>query len=151
VPLLDLENRCIIHHTKGQLKNFNKRGQLISTLTRTFYEASAAEEEDRRWRRGCSDSAEDGAIHVRSGPFRRRTCAAGRPAAAPAFRGEKLSVILRAHAAGSGERNRSAVTSEHTDRASDLLRRESECCCRNKSGLLQRESEWCRKEKTHAR
>jgi hypothetical protein len=37
-------------------------GQLISTLTRTFYEASAAE---RRWIGG----AEDGAVDVRSGPF----------------------------------------------------------------------------------
>jgi hypothetical protein len=27
------------------LKNFNKRGQLISTLMRTFYEASAAKED----------------------------------------------------------------------------------------------------------
>jgi hypothetical protein len=32
----------IIHHTKRQLKNFNKRGQLIPTLMRTFYEARAA-------------------------------------------------------------------------------------------------------------
>jgi hypothetical protein len=49
----------IIHHTKRQLKNFNKRGQLISTLMRTFYEASAAEEEDRRRCHGHGDSAED--------------------------------------------------------------------------------------------
>jgi hypothetical protein len=40
----------IIHHTKRQLKNFNKIGQLISTLTRTFYEPSAVKEED--WMRG---------------------------------------------------------------------------------------------------
>jgi hypothetical protein len=46
------------------LKNFNKRGQLISTLTWTFYEASAAEEEDRRRRRGRGNSAEDGAVDV---------------------------------------------------------------------------------------
>jgi hypothetical protein len=39
---------------------------------RTFYEASAAEEEDRRRRRGRGDSAEVGALDVRSGPFRRR-------------------------------------------------------------------------------
>jgi hypothetical protein len=51
------------------LKNFNKMDQLISTLTRTFYEASAAEEEDRRRHRGRGDSAEDGAVDVRSGPF----------------------------------------------------------------------------------
>jgi hypothetical protein len=70
----------IIHHTKRQLKNFNKRGQLIFTLTRTFYEASATEEEDRRQRRGHGDSAEDGAVDVCSGPFRRRARAAGRPA-----------------------------------------------------------------------
>jgi hypothetical protein len=59
-------------------------------------------------------------------------------------------VILRVRAAGGGERDRPAGTSEHTDTVSDLLRRESECCCRNRSGLLQREreSEWCRKEKT---
>jgi hypothetical protein len=96
----------IIHHTKRQLKNFNKMGQLISTLTRTFYEESAAEEED--WRcGGC-------AVDVPSGPFRRRA-------------------ILRARATGDGERDRPAGTSEHTDRASDLLRRERErereCVC----------------------
>jgi hypothetical protein len=54
----------IIHHIKRQLKNFNKRGQLISTLTRTFYEASEAEEEDWRWCRGRGDSVEDGAVDV---------------------------------------------------------------------------------------
>jgi hypothetical protein len=95
----------IIHHTKRQLKNFNKMGQLISTFTRTFYEVSAAEEEDRRWHRGRGDSTEDGAVHVCSGPFRR-------------------CVILRACVAGGGERDRPAGTSEHTDRASDLPRRE---------------------------
>jgi hypothetical protein len=42
------------------MKNFNKRGQLISTLLRTFYEASAAVEEDRRRRRGRGDSTEEG-------------------------------------------------------------------------------------------
>jgi hypothetical protein len=41
----------------GQLKNFNK-GKLMSTLMRSFHEASA-DEEDRRWSRGRSDSAED--------------------------------------------------------------------------------------------
>jgi hypothetical protein len=51
---------------------------------------------------------------------------AGQPATAPAFRGEKLSAILRARAAGGGERDRPAGTSEHTYRASDLLRRERE-------------------------
>jgi hypothetical protein len=51
------------------------------------------------------DSAEDGTINVRSGPFRRRA-------------------ILRARAAGGGEQDRPAGTSEHTDRASDLLWRE---------------------------
>jgi hypothetical protein len=95
----------IIYHTKRHLKNFNKMGQLISTLTRTIYEASADEEEDRRWRRGCGDTAEDGAVDVHSGPFRR--CA-----------------ILRAHAAGGGKRDKPAGTSECTDQASDLLRRE---------------------------
>jgi hypothetical protein len=75
----------IIHHTKRQLKNFNKRGKLISTLTRTFYEASAAEEEDRRRRRGRGDSKEDSTVNVRSGPFRRHARAAGRLAAASAF------------------------------------------------------------------
>jgi hypothetical protein len=73
--------------------------------------------------------------------------AAGRPAAAPAFYGEKLSPILRARATGGGKQDRPAGTSEHTDQAGDLLRRESECFCRNKSDLLRRESEWCRKEK----
>jgi hypothetical protein len=61
-------------------------GQLISTLTRTFYEASAAKE-DRRWRRGRGDSAKDSAVDVRSGPFRRHA-------------------ILRARTAGGGERDR---------------------------------------------
>jgi hypothetical protein len=75
----------IIHHTKIKLKNFNKKGQLISTLMRTFYEASAAEEEDRRRRRGRGDSAEDGAVDVRSDPFCRRARVAGLPAAAPTF------------------------------------------------------------------
>jgi hypothetical protein len=75
----------IIHHTKRQLGNFNKRGQLISTLTRTFYEASAIEEEDRRRRRGRSDSVEDGAVDVHSGPFRHRARAVDRPAVVPAF------------------------------------------------------------------
>jgi hypothetical protein len=51
-------------------------------------------------------------------------------------------------ATSGGERDRPVGTSEHIDRASDLLRRESECCCRNRSGLLRRESEWCRKKKT---
>jgi hypothetical protein len=46
-------------------------------LTRIFYETSAAEEEDRRWRRGHGDSAEDGAVDVRCGLFRRRARAAG--------------------------------------------------------------------------
>jgi hypothetical protein len=35
-------------------------------------------------------------------------------------------VILRARVAGGGERDRPAGTSEHTDRASDLLKRERE-------------------------
>jgi hypothetical protein len=139
----------IINNTKRQLKNFNKRDQLISTLTRTFYKASAFEEEDRRRHHGRGDSAEDGAVDVRSGPFRRRARAAGRPATVSAFWGEKLSAILRARTAGGGERDMPAGTSEHTDRASDLLRREreSECCCRNRSGLLRRKSEWCRRKR----
>jgi hypothetical protein len=86
----------IIHHTKRQLKNFNKMGQLISTLTRTFYMS-------RAWPRRRIRGAEDGAVDVRSGPFRRRA-------------------ILRARAAGGGERDRPVGTSEHTDRVSDLLR-----------------------------
>jgi hypothetical protein len=57
-------------------------------------------------------------------------------------------VILRVREAGGAERDRPAGTSEHTDRASDLLKRKVECCCWNGSGLLQRESEWCQKEKT---
>jgi hypothetical protein len=73
-------------------------GQLISTLTRTFYTS-------RAWPRRRIGGAEDGAVDVLSGPFRRRA-------------------ILRARAAGGGERDRPARTSEHTYRASDLLRRE---------------------------
>jgi hypothetical protein len=52
--------------------------------------------------------------------------ATSRPAAALAFWGKKLSVILRMHAAGGGEQDRPAGTSERIDRASDLLRRERE-------------------------
>jgi hypothetical protein len=33
-------------------------------LTRTFYEASMVEEEDRRWHRGRGDNMEDGAVDV---------------------------------------------------------------------------------------
>jgi hypothetical protein len=90
----------IINHTKRQLKNFNKMGQLISTLTRTFY---TSRERPRRRIGGTKDSTVD----VRSGPFRR--CA-----------------ILRACAAGGNKRDRPAGTSEYTDRASDHLRRERE-------------------------
>jgi hypothetical protein len=64
--------------------------------------------------------AEDATVDVRSGPFHGRT-------------------ILRARAAGGGERDRPAGTFEHTNRASDLPRRESECCCRNRSGLASAE------------
>jgi hypothetical protein len=71
----------------------------------TFYEASVAEEEDRKRHRDRGDSTEDGMVDVRSSPFRCRA-------------------ILRARAAGDGEQDRPAGTSEHTDRASDLLRRE---------------------------
>jgi hypothetical protein len=77
----------------------------MSTLTRTFYEASVAEEEDRRRRHDRGDSAEDDTVDVRYGSFHRRA-------------------ILRARTAGGGERDRPAGTSEHTDRASDLLRGE---------------------------
>jgi hypothetical protein len=49
--------------------------------------------------------AEDGAVGVRSDAFHRRA-------------------IVRACAAGGGERDRPTGTSEHTDRASDLPRRE---------------------------
>jgi hypothetical protein len=48
---------------------------------------------------------------------------------------------------GVSERDRQAGTSKHADGASDLLRRESECC-QNRSGFLWRENKWCRKEKT---
>jgi hypothetical protein len=75
----------IIHHTKNTAKKIKKRGQLISTLTRTFYKASVAEEEDRRWRRGRGNSMEDGAVDIRCDPFRRRARATDQPAAAPAF------------------------------------------------------------------
>jgi hypothetical protein len=99
----------IIHHTKkpdnirrlAQLKNFNKMRQLIPTLTRTFYKASAAEEEDRRRCRGRGDSAEDGAkpegegTQMRllwmmpqstfAGPFHHRAHVAGQPIATLSF------------------------------------------------------------------
>jgi hypothetical protein len=61
--------------------------------------------------------AEDGAVDARSGPFCRRA-------------------ILRVRAsAGGGDRDRPVVTSEHTDRACDLLRRERE-------RVLSSEQEW---------
>jgi hypothetical protein len=67
---------------------------------------------------------EDAAVDICSGPFRRRA-------------------FLRARVAGGGERDRPVGTSEHTDRASDLLRRErdSKCCCRNRGGLASTERE----------
>jgi hypothetical protein len=59
-------------------------------------------------------------------------------------------VILRVHAAGSSERDGPTRISEHTDRASDLLRRE-----RERASVVVGigvafcgESEWCLKEKT---
>jgi hypothetical protein len=67
---------------------------------RTFYTSRA------RPRRRIG-GAEDGAVEVRSGPFHHHA-------------------ILRATAAGGGKRDRPAGTSEHTDRASDLIRRERE-------------------------
>jgi hypothetical protein len=126
---------------------------------RTFYEASAVEEEDRRRRRGRGDSAEDGAEpqgkgtqrrllwmtprSTSTGPFCRRTC--GRPACCSGSflrrERERESTILRARAASGSERGRLAGTFEQGDRASDLLRRESECCCQNGSGLLRGERE----------
>jgi hypothetical protein len=45
------------------------------------------------------------------------------------FLRREIKAILRAYAAGGGKLDRPAGTSEHTDRASDLLRRESEFCC----------------------
>jgi hypothetical protein len=48
-------------------------------------------------------------------------------------------VILRARVAGGGERDRPAGTSEHTDRASDLLKRERE---RERERVLLSEQEW---------
>jgi hypothetical protein len=47
--------------------------------------------------------------------------------------------ILRARAAGGSERGKPVGTSEERDRASDLLRRESECCCQNGSVLPRKE------------
>jgi hypothetical protein len=66
--------------------------------------------------------ADDAAVDVRSSPF--RCCA-----------------ILRARVAGGDERDRSAGTSEHTDRASDLLRRERERE-RERERVLLSEQEW---------
>jgi hypothetical protein len=103
----------IIHHTKRQLNNFNKMGQLISTLMRTFYTSQAG---PRRRIGGM----EDGVVDVRSGPFRRLT-------------------ILRARAAGGGERDKPVGTPKHTDRASGLLRREGE---RERERVLLSELEW---------
>jgi hypothetical protein len=73
-----------------------------------------------------------------AGPFRCR--AHGRPAYSSTGFLRRESKILRACAAGGSEWGRPAGTSEQRDRASDLLRRESECC-RNESGLLRRERE----------
>jgi hypothetical protein len=57
------------------------------------------------------------------------------------FLRREIKAILRACATGGGKLDRPAGTSEHTDRASDLLRRESEFCCQNRSGFLRKESE----------
>jgi hypothetical protein len=54
----------ITHQRIRTAEEFNKRGQLISTLKRTFYKESAAKEEDRRWRRGRGDNAKDGAVDI---------------------------------------------------------------------------------------
>jgi hypothetical protein len=56
-------------------------------------------------------------------------------------------VILRVRAAGGGEQDRLAGTSENTDRASDLLRRVS-VVVRTGVAFCERESEWCWNEKT---
>jgi hypothetical protein len=89
----------------------------------TFYEASVNAR--RRVGGGVAAAATSRrtARSTSAGPFRRR--ARGRPACCSAgfLRREKLSAILRARVAGSGERDRPAGTYEHTDRASDLLRR----------------------------
>jgi hypothetical protein len=74
-------------------------------LTRTFYEANAAEVEDRR-RRAAAATKWRTTRSTSVGPFCRRAHATGRPAAAPTFYGEKLSSILRAHAASGGEWDR---------------------------------------------
>jgi hypothetical protein len=50
-----------------------------------------------------------------------------------------------------GEWGRPAGTFEERDQTSDLLMRESECCCRNRSGLLRRKSEWSQKQKIKTR
>jgi hypothetical protein len=69
----------------------------------------------------------------------------------PAFGGER-ECDPKSVPARCGEWGRPTGTFEERDQASDLLRRESECCCRNWSGLLRRKSEWSQKEKieTHA-
>jgi hypothetical protein len=82
-----------------------------------------------------------------AGPFRRRTrgqtacCSAG-------FLRREIKCDPQSVCSWRRRTGQAEGTSEHTDRASDLLRRESECCCRNGSDLMQRESDWCRKEKT---
>jgi hypothetical protein len=100
-------------------------------MTRTFYDASAAEEEDRRRLHGRGDNTVYGTKpkgkgtrrcllwmtpqSTSAGPFRRRAhdrlvcCSAG-------FL-RRASAILRARAAGSGERGRPAGTSEERERA----------------------------------
>jgi hypothetical protein len=44
---------------------------------RTFYEASATEEEDQRWHRGSGDNTEDGVVDVRWPLSPSRTRSAG--------------------------------------------------------------------------
>jgi hypothetical protein len=91
----------------------------------TFYEASVAAR--RRIEGGITAvaTARRTARSTSTGPFRHH--ARGWLACCSAsFLRREISTIIRARIASGDERDRSVGTSEHTDRASDLLRRKRE-------------------------
>jgi hypothetical protein len=95
-----------------------------------------------------ASSMDDAAVDIRWHLLPSRTWPTGLLQCRLSDKRERESAILSVRAPGGGEQSRPAGTSEQRYRASNLLRRESECCCRNGSDLLRRASEWCRNEKT---
>jgi hypothetical protein len=125
-------------------KEFQKRGQLISTLTMTFT--------SRAWPQGVGSEAVSLPRWQRGGRCGRRPLTsfvvahtAGRTAKMPAFRGEELRAIRRARTAGGSERDRPAGTSEHIEwvtfwgeRASVVVKTGVASCGERASGVRRR-------------